>query len=91
MTRQLIISPEADADLISIYDHIAAESGTNRADRYFERLFGFIASLRDFPEQAPRSHHGGRLMSFERRVSIAYHVTDEAVIIDRIRYGGRQR
>src|SRR4030088_3019101 len=44
-----------------------------------------------FPERGTRRDDlrpGLRVTGFERRVTIAFHVTAEAVIIDRILYGG---
>ena len=49
-------------------------------------------TLADFPEQGSRRDDirpGLRLVGFERRTEIAFHVTPSAVIIDRIFHGGR--
>ncbi len=45
-----------------------------------------------FPERGRRRddiRQGLRVIGFERRVTIAFHVTDDFVIIDLILYGGR--
>lgn len=47
----------------------------------------------DFPERGRRRDDlrpGLRIIGFERRVTIAFHISSGAVIIDRILYGGRE-
>jgi len=48
--------------------------------------------LADFPERGTRRdaiRPGLRTLGYRRRVTIAFHITDAAVVIDRILYGGR--
>ncbi len=92
MTRRVIFAPSAEADLIELYDYIAKRSGSQRAYSYTDRIRQFCAGLINFPERG-RKHDdlwpGLRIIGFERRANIAYHITIEFVIIDRIAYGGR--
>jgi toxin ParE1/3/4 len=59
---------------------------------YIERIEAFC---RRFDLAGRRGHRrddirpGLRIVGFERRVTIAFHVDAKAVIIDRIFYGGR--
>ena len=45
-----------------------------------------------FPERGAQRDDlrpGLRVIGFERRVTIAFHITSETVVIDRVFYGGR--
>jgi toxin ParE1/3/4 len=80
-------------DLISLYDYIAADSGPARAIDYIVRIENYCARF-DFAAQRGTRRDdirpGLRLVGFERRVTIAFHVDPTTVTIDRILYGGRQ-
>jgi toxin ParE1/3/4 len=85
-------SPEALADLLDLYDYIAARSGAERAMSYLDRIEDCCRSLTTFPERStgrddPRP--GLRVLGFERRVVIAFRLTADTVTILRILYGGR--
>ena len=90
--REVIFSPEALADLEALYDYIATDSGPIRAIGYIERIEVFC---RGFELAGQRGHRrddirpGLRVVGFERRVTIAFHVEAKTVTIDRILYGGR--
>ena len=92
MTRKVVFSPEAQADLLQLYDAIADRSSPARAFAYTERIAAHCKSFATFPERGTRRddlREGLRVTGFERRVTIAFHVGTEAVTIDRILYGGR--
>ena len=92
MKREVVFSPEADADQISLYDYIAVKSGTERAFAYVERIRLFCLSLNTFPERGTSYAHlfpGVRIVGFERRVSVIFRVKSQSVMILRILYGGR--
>ena len=92
MTREVIFAPEAEDDLLQIYDFIADRSNPDRAYGYAERIRSYCLAFDAFPERGSRRDElrpGLRVVGFERRVTIAFHVTPELVIIDRILYGGR--
>jgi toxin ParE1/3/4 len=90
--RKVILSPEALGDLEALYDHIATDSGPLRAIGYIERIESFC---RRFELAGQRGHArddirpGLRIVGFERRITIAFHVDAKTVTIDRILYGGR--
>ena len=89
---EIIFAPEARDDLLSLYDYIAEHSGPYRAQEYVERLAAYCLGFVPFPDRGTRRDDlrpGLRVIGFERRVTIAFHVTASAVIIDRIFYGGR--
>jgi toxin ParE1/3/4 len=90
--REVFFSPEAQADLNGLYDYIADQSGAARAIGYISRIErycrGFeLASVRGTRRDDIRP--GLRIVGFERRLTIAFHVEGQRVIIDRLFYGGR--
>jgi toxin ParE1/3/4 len=91
--REVILSPEAVGDLISLYDYIAADSGPARAVAYIGRINDYCARFDFAAERGTRRDDirpGLRIVGFERRVTIAFHVDPATVTIDRILYGGRE-
>lgn len=88
------LSPEARTDLVDIHGYIAERSGSFvTADRYIERIGGFLSSFDIFPERGtirddirPRL----RIVGFERSASVAFIVDNDDVIILRILVGGRE-
>jgi toxin ParE1/3/4 len=92
VTHTVIYSPEARDDLLQIYDYIAAQSAPQIALGYTERIVACCEELSRFPERGMRHDDlrpGLRTTGFENRVTIAFHVTKNTVVIDRILYGGR--
>ncbi len=92
MTRTVIFAPEAEDDLLQLYDFIADRSGPARAYGYAERIRTYCLAFETFPERGIRRDDLRprlRLVGFERRVTIAFHLTPAAIVIDRILYGGR--
>ncbi len=92
MKRVIIYAPEAQADLIELYDFIADRAGPAIALGYVRRLQGYIAGFVTFPERGTRRddiREGLRIAGFERRVTIAFHVGADAVVVNRLLYGGQ--
>ena len=92
MARSVVYAPEAAEDLLQLYRYIAEQSGPERARGYVGRIEAHCKSLAEFPERGRRRDDlrpGLRITGFERRVSIAFHITAETVVIDRVLYGGR--
>jgi toxin ParE1/3/4 len=92
VTREIIFAPEALTDLFELYDYIAANAGAARAFAYTDRIVATCRNLVTFPERGTRRDDlrpGLRTTTYRRRVTIAYHITDATVVIDRVLYGGR--
>ena len=92
MNHTVVFAPEARADLLDLYDYIAARGGAERALVYVERIEAYCRGFATFPERGLRRDDirpGLRLVGFARRVSIAFQVTAETVTIIRVLYGGR--
>ena len=52
----------------------------------------YCANFANFPERGTRRDDlrpGLRIVGFERRIAIAFHITTDRVTIDRVLYGGR--
>ena len=92
MPFDVVFSPEARDDLKGLYAFIAVRSGEERALASIERIEAFCGRFSVFPQRGTRRddlHHGLRVIGFERRVSIAFHVDEKVVVFDRIFYGGQ--
>ena len=92
MTHEVVFAPEAQLDLLDFYDMVAESGGSERALAYVERVQAACLRLAVFPERGARRDDvrpGLRVIGFERRVAIAFHVGAGRVTIDRIFYGGR--
>lgn len=90
--REVVFSPEARADLEYLYDYIAERSGPTRAIAYLERIEAFCRRFDLASERGMRRNDirpGLRIVGFERRVTIAFHVDEDTVTINRVLYGGR--
>lgn len=91
-SRDIVFAPEARADLLALYEWISAKASPHVAITYFNRLerycTGFdLASHRGHARDDIRP--GLRIIGFERRVTIAFMVTDQTVTILRLFYGGQ--
>lgn len=77
---------------MKLYDDLAERAGPDVAYRYTERLHAHCLSFATFPERGARRNDlrpGLRIIGFRKRVTIAFHVTADTVVIDRLLYGGR--
>jgi toxin ParE1/3/4 len=92
LSRKVGFTPGAQEDLFHLQSYIAARSGQKRAIAYCERIHAYCMGLSAFSEIGTRRFDlrpGLRIVGFKKRVAIAFHVTADTVIIDRILYGGR--
>ena len=92
VARNVVFAPEAEDDLLQIYDFIADRANPERAYAYVERIRSYCLAFDAFPERGVRRNElrpGLRIVGFERRVTIAFHITPALIVIDRILYGGR--
>jgi toxin ParE1/3/4 len=92
VAHRVVFAPEAENDLLQLYLYIAERAGDARALAYVERLERYCQGFADFPERGTSRDDlfpGLRVVGFERRVSVAFHVTVDTVTFDRILYGGR--
>ena len=87
------LSPQAERDLDAASEWIIDQSGFVRtAFNYVRHIRAFITGLKNFPHRGTKRddlYPGIRIIGFERRVTIAFKVSDDSVLIARILYGGR--
>lgn len=90
--REIVFAPEAQNDLKQLYLFVAERSDPERAMAYVDRIETYCRGFANFPERGVRRDGmfpGLRVVGFERRVTIAFHVDTETVTFLRILYGGR--
>lgn len=93
MKRRVVeLSEDARTDLLALYDWIAVAASPAIAVSYIERLETYVLG---FDLASERGHlredirPGLRIVGFENRITIAFFVEDDRVVILRIFYGGQ--
>lgn len=92
MTAKVVFHPQAKADLLDIYRYIRDRSGPRIAKAYTDRIRDYCQGFETFPERGIRRPDLGanvRVVGFERRVSIAFLVENQDVVILGFYYAGR--
>ena len=90
--RPVDFAPEALDDLIQLYDWIADAASPETAIRYIDRLKAYCRGMGHASERGHKRDDirpGLRIAGFQRRVTIAFTVTEARVTILRLFYGGR--
>lgn len=91
--RTVVYAPEAEADLLALYDRIADAASPGVALAYVGRLADWIDSFDVASERGTLRDDirpGLRFVGFERRVTVAFTVSEDRVIILRLFYGGQE-
>ena len=92
MAHEVVFSPEALADLNSLYDHIASAASPERALVYVVKLQQYCLNFSIFPERGTRRDElrpGLRTIGYQRQATTAFHIAQDRLVIDRVLYGGR--
>jgi plasmid stabilization system protein ParE len=88
------LSDDAKADLAEIYRFVRHKSASSIVARnYTRRIRIFLDGFETLPERGIIRDHvrpGLRIVGFERRISVAFLVENEEVVILRVLYAGRQ-
>jgi len=89
---RVIFTPLAERHIDKLHKYITTHASEDRADGYVSRIVAFCNGLTTFPQRGtrrddlmPRLH----VTSLDRRVTIAFVVTADAVLIEGIYYGGQ--
>lgn len=95
MVHKVRITPEADADLRSIGDYIAAHHAPEAARRFVQSLRRRVASLKTFPEGyglAPEAQPAGVELRqlIHGMYRVLYTVDGTMVTIHAVRHGARR-
>ena len=74
-TWEVVLSPEAQEDLLGIYDWVAEKASPTMAFGYVERIENHLRGFERVAKRSPRRNDlrpGLRVSGFERRVTIAF-------------------
>lgn len=85
-------SPEAQQQLDELESHIAEVGSPTAAARYVDSIVDYCENLQTFPHRGTRRDDlrpGLRTLGYRRRVTILFEVTDDAVNILGVYYGGQ--
>ena len=88
----VVFAPEARDDLVALYEWIAIEASPKVALSYIERLETHCLGLLHSPKRGQARdgiRPGLRIEGFERRLTVAFAVENDRVIILRLFYAGR--
>jgi toxin ParE1/3/4 len=93
-TYAVVFAPEAEEDLVSIYDYIADHGSPAVAAKYTDAVIAYCEGLSRFPHRGTKRDDvrpGLRITNYKRRAVIAFEVDDVGaqVSILGIYYGGR--
>jgi toxin ParE1/3/4 len=89
---QVIFTPLAERQLDKLHAYITDQANVERADGYIKRIVEFCQGLTTFPLRGTSRDDivpGLRVTGFERRVVIAFLVTQDVVLIEGVFYGGQ--
>jgi toxin ParE1/3/4 len=89
---RVVFTPRAERQIDSLQEYITGSTSEVTADRYIGRIVAFCTSLSAYPLRGLRRDDllpGLRTIGFERRVTIAFVVTTDLVLIEGIFYGGQ--
>jgi toxin ParE1/3/4 len=90
--RAVVYSAEAESDLAALYDYLAAAASPAVAIRVMRRLRTWLDGFDIGAERGTRRDDirpGLRTIGFERRVTAAFTIDDERMLILRLFYGGQ--
>lgn len=88
----VLFTRRAETQLDDLYGYIAERSGAARADRYVNAIVEACRNLGTFPRRGTDRDDirpGLRIVGFQRRVTIAFAIEDDTVIVHGIFYGGQ--
>jgi toxin ParE1/3/4 len=89
---RVIFTPRAEHQIDSLHEYITENASEARADAYVARIVNFCVALATFPlrgQQRDDLLANLRTVGFERRITIAFVATPDAVLIEGIFYGGQ--
>jgi toxin ParE1/3/4 len=90
--HMVIFSLRAEQQLGHLYGYIADRDGEERAENYTNKIIDFCQGLATFPERGTRRDDvrpGLRVVGYAKRVTIAFAIKNDRVIIHGVFYGGQ--
>jgi toxin ParE1/3/4 len=88
----VIFTPRAERQIDGLHAYITGRAGEGRADDYIARIVAFCNGLATFPLRGQQREDllpGLRTIGYERRVTVAFVVAADAVLIEGVFYGGQ--
>jgi plasmid stabilization system protein ParE len=92
MSRTVVFTPEAEAQLTELFGYIAAEASPEIAARFTDGIVTYCESLSNFPARGSRRddiRHGLRVTGYRRRVAIAFYVDEDRIHVIGVFDGGQ--
>ena len=89
---RVIFTPLAERQINGLHAYITTQSSEARVDGYVGRIVDFCSGFTTFPLRGIQRDDllpGLRVTGFDRRVTIAFVVTSDAVLVEGIFYGGQ--
>jgi plasmid stabilization system protein ParE len=94
MDNRVRFSPEAAAALARLHRALIHRDSEASAAAFLDRFEAWCAELSEAPERGLRRDDlfpGLRVLGFERRMAVAYHIGLDTVTVDVIAHGARGR
>ena len=91
-SHRIVFTPEARDQLDSLHAYISTAADAETASRFVDGIIDRIAKLTDFPNRGTLRDDlrpGLRTLPWRRRVTIAFVVEENDVVVIGIFYGGR--
>jgi toxin ParE1/3/4 len=92
MAFRVVFTPYSEQQLQELYTDIMTKAGPATAIGYIERVTDYCLGLDTFPRRGRLRDDirpGLRILGFERRITIAYAIEGDVVLIHGIFYGGQ--
>ena len=92
MKYNVVFTPEAEEQLVTIYRYIANAASPRIAERYTNAIINYCEELATFPHRSVKRDEirpGLLVTNYKKRTIIAYAVNDNRVSIIGIFYGGQ--
>lgn len=89
---RVVFTPRAERQLDHLFNFLVTRAGEARAAAYLDRVIAYCLRLEHFPERGTRRDEirpGLRTIGFERRITIAFTVSSDSVVILGVFYGGQ--
>jgi plasmid stabilization system protein ParE len=90
--KEVVYSPEAEAQLVALFEYIAAQASPGVAGHYADAIVERCERLGDMPLAGVARddiRRGLRTTFFRKRVGIAYAVSAKTITVLAIFYGGQ--
>ncbi len=89
---RVVFTPRAEHHIDRLHEYISTHASEIRADVYVSRIVAFCQGLSTFPLRGTKRDDllpGLRTIGFERRVTVAFVVMPDVVLVEGIFYGGQ--